>query len=137
MAQAFAGETLMNRRRGEAKLISGSALAGLALSGLTLVGSVLAEEPSDPHAGGRAVYTKWCAPCHDPGVIHPGTNALTVKYQGVKPGVLLEWTDLQPETVRYLVRHGISVMPQFRKTEISDADLDALAKFLSRNTPTH
>jgi (+)-pinoresinol hydroxylase len=127
----------MNRRRGEVKLISGSALAGLALSGLTLVGSVLAEEPYDPHAGGRAVYTKWCAPCHDPGVIHPGTNALTVKYQGVKPGVLLEWTDLQPETVRYLVRHGISVMPQFRKTEISDADLDALAKFLSRNTPTH
>jgi len=86
---------------------------------------------------GKAVFDKWCAPCHDPGVIHPGTNALTVKYQGVKPGVLLEWTDLQPETVRYLVRHGISVMPQFRKTEISDADLDALAKFLSRNTPTH
>jgi mono/diheme cytochrome c family protein len=44
---------------------------------------------------------------------------------------------LPPDTVRYLVRHGISVMPQFRKTEISDADLDALAKFLSRNTPTH
>jgi hypothetical protein len=29
------------------------------------------------------------------------------------------------------------VMPQFRKTEISDIDLDALAKFLSRNTPAH
>jgi hypothetical protein len=29
------------------------------------------------------------------------------------------------------------VMPQFRKTEISDADLDALAKFLSRNSPVH
>jgi mono/diheme cytochrome c family protein len=102
-----------------------------------LGGSALAEERSDPHAAGRAVYTKWCAPCHDPGVIHPGTNALTVKYQGVKPGVLLEWKDLAPATVKYLVRHGISVMPQFRKTEISDADLDALAKFLSRNSPTH
>jgi mono/diheme cytochrome c family protein len=100
-----------------------------------LAGSVRAEEPADPHAGGRAVYAKWCAPCHDPGIIHPGTNALTVKYKGVKPGVLLDWKDLQPETVKFLVRHGISVMPQFRKTEISDADLDALAKFLSRNTP--
>jgi mono/diheme cytochrome c family protein len=116
--------------------MNGSALAGLALAGLTWGGSTPAEEPSDPYAAGRAVYTKWCAPCHDPGVIHPGTNALTVKYRGVKSGVLLEWKDLAPETVNYLVRHGISVMPQFRKTEISDADLDALAKFLSRNTPT-
>ena len=110
-------------------------MAGLALMGLTFYGPVPAAEPTGPNAAGRAVYTKWCAPCHDPGVTHPGTNALTVKYQGVKPGVLLEWKDLQPDTVRYLVRHGISVMPQFRKTEISDADLDALAKFLSRNTP--
>ena len=124
-------------RRGEARVMQGSALAWLALAGLMLAGAAPAEVPSDPHAAGRAVYTKWCAPCHDPGVIHPGTNALTVKYQGVKSGVLLEWEDLQPETVKYLVRHGISVMPQFRKTEISVADLDALAKFLSRNTPTH
>ena len=127
----------MSRRRGEARGIRGPALAAVALAGLTLGGSALAEERSDPHAVGRAVYTKWCAPCHDPGFIHPGTNALTVKYQGVKSGVLLAWKDLPPETVRYLVRHGISVMPQFRKTEINDADLDALAKFLSRNTPAH
>jgi mono/diheme cytochrome c family protein len=127
-------------------------MAALAAAGLTLSGSspgastpgastpgasMPAVSPSDTHADGRVVYTKWCAPCHDPGVIHPGTNALTVKYRGVKPGVLLEWMDLQPETVRYVVRHGISVMPQFRKTEISDAELDALAKFLSRNTPAN
>jgi mono/diheme cytochrome c family protein len=114
MAQAFAGEAIMSRL-GEARATNGPALAALALAGSMLGGSALAEERSD---------------------IHPGTNALTVKYQGVKPGVLLAWKDLPPETVRYLVRHGISVMPQFRKTEISDADLDALAKFLSRNTPT-
>ena len=117
--------------------MNGFALAGLMLAGLTMGAPAPAGEPSDPYAAGRAVYTKWCAPCHDPGVIHPGTNALTVKYQGVKSGVLLEWKDLPPELVRHLVRHGISVMPQFRKTEISDADLDALAKFLSRNTPNH
>ncbi len=127
----------MSRRRREARMLRESALTGLALAGLIIGGSVLAAEPSDPYAAGRAVYTKWCAPCHDPGVIHPGTNALTAKYQGVKSGVLLEWKDLPPELVRHLVRNGISVMPQFRKTEISDADLDALAKFLSRNTPSH
>ena len=90
---------------------------------------------TDPPPAGRAVYAKWCAPCHDPGVTHPGTHALTVKYQGVKPGVLLEWKDLPAATVKFWVRHGISVMPQFRKTEISDAELAALAAFLSRNTP--
>ncbi len=95
---------------------------------------VLAEDRGEAMPG-HAVYTKWCAPCHDPGVSHPGTNALTVKYKGVKPGVLLEWRDLAPAVVKHWVRTGISVMPQFRKTEISDADLDALAKFLSRNTP--
>jgi mono/diheme cytochrome c family protein len=126
MAQAFAGEAVVNRR---------PAAAAWAFAALILAGTVRSEERSDPNEGGRAVYTKWCAPCHDPGIIHPGTNALAVKYRGVKSGVLLEWKDLQPETVRFLVRHGISVMPQFRKTEISDADLDALAKFLSRNTP--
>ncbi len=125
----------MSRRRGEAGVMNGSAWAGLALAGMALGGFASAEESSDPYAAGRAVYTKWCAPCHDPGVIHPGTNALSVKYKGVKSGVLLEWTDLKPQTVKHLVRHGISVMPQFRKTEISDAELDALAKFLSRNSP--
>ncbi len=93
----------------------------------------LAQEPAF-QAQGRAVYSKWCAPCHDPGITHPGTHALTVKYQGVKSGVLLEWSDLPAAMVKLLVRHGISVMPQFRKTEISDSDLDALAAFLSRNT---
>jgi (+)-pinoresinol hydroxylase len=137
MAQAFTGTTFVKRRIRKVRLMNGSSLSALAAAGMMLVGTAVAKEPSDPYAGGRAVYTKWCAPCHDPGIIHPGTNALTVKYQGIKPGVLLEWKDLQPDTVKYLVRHGISVMPQFRKTEISDADLDALAKFLSRNTPSH
>lgn len=93
------------------------------------------EEAAGAPADGEAVYQKWCAPCHDPGIHHPGTNALTVKYAGVKSGVLLEWNDLAPETVHYFVRNGISVMPQFRKTEISDEELDALAAYLSGPAP--
>jgi mono/diheme cytochrome c family protein len=30
------------------------------------------------------------------------------------------------------VRHGVSVMPPFRKTEVSDADLAALSAYLTR-----
>ena len=107
--------------------------AGLAASiAISLALPVKAELPAPP--SGRVVYEKWCAPCHDPGISHPGTHALMAKYQGTKPAVLLERTDLPASIVKYFVRHGISVMPQFRKTEISDAELDALAAFLSRNT---
>ena len=30
------------------------------------------------------------------------------------------------------MRKGVSIMPFFRKTEVSDADLDALAAYLAR-----
>jgi len=86
-------------------------------------------------ATGEVVYNKWCAPCHDPGLAHPGTLALSAKYAGVKSPVLKEWTDLPPVITRQFVRHGVSIMPFFRKTEIPDADLDALAAYLARNTP--
>jgi hypothetical protein len=38
-----------------------------------------------------------------------------------------------PEFVKVIVRQGVSFMPQFRKTEISDAELEALAAYLARN----
>jgi mono/diheme cytochrome c family protein len=98
-------------------------------------GPLAAQDQPDAHSAGRAVYTRWCAPCHAAGITHPGTNALTVKYAGVKSGVLLDWKDVTPQYVAGIVRGGIAVMPPFRKVEISDAELDALARFLARNSP--
>lgn len=86
-------------------------------------------------AAGKAIYDKWCAPCHDAGTDHPGTLALSVKYDGVKSPAIEEWTDLPPAITRLFVRTGVSVMPFFRKTEISDVELDNLADYLARNTP--
>jgi mono/diheme cytochrome c family protein len=40
-----------------------------------------------------------------------------------------------PELTRSFVRTGVSVMPPFRKTEISDADLEALAAYLAPKSP--
>jgi hypothetical protein len=34
--------------------------------------------------------------------------------------------------VTYTVRHGVSVMPSIRPTEISNAELTAIAAYLSR-----
>ena len=40
-------------------------------------------------------------------------------------------TDLTPELTKFFVRNGINVMPPFRKTEITDAELNALAAYLA------
>lgn len=80
---------------------------------------------------GKVVYDEWCAACHDPGPRHPGTQALDALYKGSKPGALEERTDLVPKLTETFVRRGVSVMPPFRKTEISDTDLAALAAYLA------
>jgi len=86
----------------------------------------------EPGAGrGNEVFQGWCAPCHAPGPRHPGTQALEALYKGAKPAALEQRTDLVPELTRAFVRTGVSVMPPFRKTEISDADLEALAAYLA------
>jgi (+)-pinoresinol hydroxylase len=80
---------------------------------------------------GRQVFAYWCAPCHAPGPKHPGTQALEALYKGSKPAPLEQRTDLVPTVTQTFVRTGVSVMPPFRKTEISDADLAALAAYLA------
>jgi (+)-pinoresinol hydroxylase len=84
---------------------------------------------------GKEVFSNWCAPCHSPGPRFPGTQALEVLYKGAKPAALEQRTDLTPELTRAFVRTGVSVMPPFRKTEISDADLESLAAYLAPKTP--
>ena len=81
---------------------------------------------------GEKVFDYWCATCHGPGNL-PGTMALQTKYKGAKPALLSERTDLIPQVTKTFVRKGVSIMPFFRKTEISDADLDARAAYLARN----
>ncbi len=80
---------------------------------------------------GRAAYQYWCATCHAAGM--PGSTALAAKYKdGSRPAVLRERADLTPQLLRFVVRNGASVMPFFRKTEVSDADLEAIATYLTR-----
>ncbi|NKJ49050.1 hypothetical protein CIC12_20380 [Burkholderia sp. SG-MS1] len=81
---------------------------------------------------GKHVFQQWCAACHAPGHAYPGTVALEAKYKGALPDALEERTDLNPQMVKYFVRHGVTIMPFFRKTEISDSDLAALAAYLTK-----
>jgi mono/diheme cytochrome c family protein len=103
------------------------AAAALLCVALATAAPAGAQQPID----GKAVFDKWCAPCHGDGPGKPGTNALQALYKGAKPALLEKRTDLLPDLTKQFVRTGVSVMPFFRKTEISDAELDALAKYLA------
>lgn len=103
--------------------------------------SIAKEKRVDPVAAGKQIYDRNCVACHGsapgypPFAGLPGTEALQVKYNGEMPALLTERTDLTPEVVAYFVRNGVSVMPAYRKTEISDAELANLGAYLSRNNP--
>jgi len=106
----------------------------LAVAAIAIFGTqVFAAPPRDDSQidRGHKVYQKWCYPCHGPGAGHPGTASLAAR--GQKPAVLEERADLTPPMIKTFVRHGTSFMPTFRKTEISDADLDAIAAYLTKS----
>jgi mono/diheme cytochrome c family protein len=108
-----------------------SAAAAALIAG---VGFMPAEAQTPAATTGEAVFDHWCAPCHDPGPGHPGTQGLQIKYRGTEiPAPLEERTDLTPPVVRTFVRQGVLAMAPFRKTEITDAELVALAAYLSRS----
>jgi (+)-pinoresinol hydroxylase len=81
---------------------------------------------------GYLQFQNSCAVCHGAPPERPGTRALAAKYKGALPALLEQRTDLTPDLIKYTVRHGVSVMPPFRKTELSDADLNAIAAYLTR-----
>ncbi|MBS0367044.1 MAG: cytochrome c [Proteobacteria bacterium] len=90
----------------------------------------IAVSPDTPR--GYVEYQNSCSVCHGPMPERPGTRALAAKYKGSLPAMLEDRTDMQPEFIRYIVRNGISVMPPFRKTEVTDAQLDAIVAYLTR-----
>ena len=92
-----------------------------------------AETDGSPLERGAAVFNNWCSACHSRGPQNaPGTASLQMKYQGSVPAALEDRRDLTPEVVKVFVRNGVAMMAPFRKTEVSDADLEALAAYLTR-----
>jgi mono/diheme cytochrome c family protein len=84
---------------------------------------------------GYALFQMSCAVCHGSGPGKPGTRALAAKYKGATPALLENRTDLTAPYIKQVVRQGLYVMPFFRKTELSDADLAAIAAYLTRKRP--
>ena len=94
------------------------------------------EDRGTPVERGAAVFNNWCSACHSKDVRNaPGTVSLEYKYQGKSPAALEDRRNLTPESVKLFVRKGVATMPFYRKTEIGDADLDALTAYLTQVKP--
>lgn len=110
----------------------------LTLGTPALLAPTLSAKPRDSSsiARGRSVFLTRCAPCHgagagDDGAPHlPGTSALNARYKGSLPAALEQRKDLTYEVLHHFVRNGSGPMPMFRKTEVSDGDITALAAYL-------
>jgi mono/diheme cytochrome c family protein len=61
----------------------------------------------------------------------PGTAALEARYKGVVPAALELRDDLDADALRIFVRRGIGAMPAFRKSELTDTDIDAIAGYIA------
>jgi mono/diheme cytochrome c family protein len=87
-------------------------------------GSLSAQEQQ-----GKQLYDRTCIYCHGPGLW--ATNRIAKRLD--KDHALLEnRTDFSAEGIRAIVRSGVGSMPPLRKTELSDADVDAIAAYLTR-----
>jgi (+)-pinoresinol hydroxylase len=99
---------------------------------LAIASGTRASEPLGVEVG-ASVFDHWCLPCHGAGPHHPGTTALEAKYRGAVPSALQQRTDLDSGVIKTVVRNGAGNMAPFRKTEITDAELDALTLYLSQS----
>jgi mono/diheme cytochrome c family protein len=114
-------------------LIAGSAFAAEpTVSWKLFPDSASAQSASAQAQVGKVDFLNACAVCHAAEPDRPGTMSLQFKYAGRLPAALEQRTDLTPEMVTYYVRHGIAMMPSFRRTELSDAQVAAIAAYLTR-----
>lgn len=80
--------------------------------------------------GAERTWAFYCEGCHAAGIEeHPGTLRLSYT-RSPELAAIRGRQDLTPEYLRQIVRMGYLEMVGFRKTEISDDELEALIKFI-------
>jgi mono/diheme cytochrome c family protein len=85
-------------------------------------------------SGGEALFSNRCGACHLAGGM--GTNLLTKQMMMAKrppsDGLLANRTDLTADYVKTVVRTGKNAMPAQTRVDITDADLEIVAKYLGK-----
>jgi mono/diheme cytochrome c family protein len=113
--------------RNTARIASALALLWLALSPVQ-AGAAAASAATE----GQALFREKCGVCHLAG---GGGTWMLGRRHGPEKALLEQRSDLLPLYVRYVARHGINSMPRFTRVELSDAQLEAIATYLTTPKP--
>jgi len=86
---------------------------------------------AEDHANGEKVYDLWCGICHEGGPQdgYGGSQVLALT-RGESQARIKDNDTLSPTYIEAVVRKGLGMMPPFRKTEISDDELNDLIAYL-------
>lgn len=79
---------------------------------------------------GKALFDLYCIGCHGAGPGNPGTMRLEERLSADQ-APLLDRDNLDPEYLKLVVREGFKLMPPFRPSEITDAQLDLLTVYIT------
>jgi len=122
--------------------MSRSASAALLATMAAAVAPGLAAQDSEATvARGMELYAARCSFCHDRVpegtalAMLPGVASLALKYDGALSPYIKERPDLADAAVlSVFLRNGAGSMPPFRKTEITDDDIAAIAAWFRRTS---
>jgi mono/diheme cytochrome c family protein len=83
---------------------------------------------------GAALFSNRCGACHL--TMGMGTNLLTkqmiVAKRPPSDGLLANRNDLTSDYVKSVVRMGKNAMPRLSRVEVTDAELDSIARYLGK-----
>lgn len=93
---------------------------------LSLAAPLAAQTPSA--AAGKALFESRCLYCHD----ERGTGTVMLGHRlGQDKALIGKRRDLTPAYVTAVIRNGVGSMPPYRRSEITDEELQSLAAWLS------
>jgi mono/diheme cytochrome c family protein len=109
--------------------------AVLILLGCTATLAAAAElEPLNPQQQqGKALFEATCNYCHNARGF--ATERLRTRLPEER-SIIAERTDLDPAYVRTIVRNGLASMPAYTPTDLDEAQIKAIAAYLTRARPT-
>ena len=80
---------------------------------------------------GAKAFVRHCAACHGDGLEAVGTLQLA-RTRGKDKALLVGRKDLPAEYVRVIARNGLKAMPSFTPGALPDAELAAIAAYVTR-----
>ncbi len=101
--------------------------------GMAGAGATAMRAQAAPAQDGKALYTQRCGMCHQ--TIGMAVGILARRPGDASEGFLEQRADLSAAFVQTVVRTGVLNMPRMPRAEVSDAELAAIANYLSRGRP--